>query len=341
MENFYYVGLDVHKQTVSYCVKTAGGEKIAAGSVAANRPALSGWAETLPQPWIGALEATLFTGWIHDHLENYAAELQVAHPAMLKAIACAKKKNDSLDAEKICDLVRCDLLPGCYLAPAQIRELRRVLRYRNLLVREAVRLKNKIAGLLMECGEEYAAARLHGKRYFYELLDSLEHAPESAIELLAISRGMMETFEDLEKRLLKGLTRHRLLAERVARLQSIRGVGQVTALSWALEIAEPERFSSVRRAVSYCGLCAAERESAGKTQRRPLSKQRNKHLQRVLIEAAKLAPRFNPELKAVRERELERGSRNRATLTVARKLVAYLLAVDRSGRPFAPRRRAA
>lgn len=340
MESLYYVGLDVHKKTVSYAVKTAAGEKVAAGSVAATRAALSEWAEALPGPWVGALEATLFTGWIHDHLEPYAAELQVAHPAMLKAIACAKKKNDRLDAEKICDLARCDLLPGCYMAPAEIRELRRVLRYRNLLVREAVRLKNKISGLLMECGEEYVKDRLHGKRYFYQLLDSLEHTPESAIELLALSRGMLETFEDLEKRLLKGLARHRLLAERVARLQSIRGVGQVTALTWALEVAEPERFSSVRRTVSYCGLCAAQRESAGRTQRAPLSKQRNKHLQTVLIEAAKLAPRFNPELQAVHERELLRGSRNRATLAVARKLAAYLLAVDRTGEPFAPRQAA-
>jgi hypothetical protein len=63
--------------------------------------------------------------------------------------------------------------------------------------------------------------------------------------------------------------------------------------------------------------------------------------QTVLIEAAKLAPRFNPELQAVHERELLRGSRNRATLAAARKLVAYLLAVDRSRKPFAPRVRAA
>lgn len=310
MQSFYYVGLDVDKKTVSYAVKTAAGEKVAAGSVAATRAALSEWAEDLPGPWVGALEATLFTGWIYDHLEGYAAELQVAHPAMLKAIACAKKKNDRLDAEKICDLARCDLLPGCYMAPAEIRELRRVLRYRNLLVREAVRLKNKISGLLMECGEEYVKDRLHGKKYFHKLLHSLEHTPESARELLTLSRGMLETFEELEKRLLKGLARHRLLAERVERLQSIRGVGQVTALSWALEVAEPERFSSVRRAVSYCGLCAAQRESAGKTQRAPLSKQRNKHLQTVLIEAAKPAPRYNSEMKAVHDRELLRGSRN-------------------------------
>jgi transposase len=53
-----------------------------------------------------------------------------------------------------------------------------------------------------------------------------------------------------------------------------------------------------------------------------------------LDRAAKLAPRWNPPLAALHARELEHGHRNRATLAVARKLAAYLLAVDKSGHPF-------
>ena len=86
--------------------------------------------------------------------------------------------------------------------------------------------------------------------------------------------------------------------------------------------------------MSYCGLTSALNASADKQQRGPISKQRNAHLQTVLIEAAKLAPRWNPQLAAMHAKELERGNRNRATLAVARKLVAYLLAVDKSGKPF-------
>ena len=108
----------------------------------------------------------------------------------------------------------------------------------------------------------------------------------------------------------------------------------MTALTWALEICDPQRFRSIADAVSYCGLTSALDCSADKQHRGPISKQRNGHLQTVLIEAAKLAPRWNPQLAAVHERELERGNRNRATLAVARKLVAYLLAVDKSGQPF-------
>jgi hypothetical protein len=57
-------------------------------------------------------------------------------------------------------------------------------------------------------------------------------------------------------------------------------------------------------------------------------------LQTVLIEAAKLAPRWNKQLAELHDRELKRGDRNQATLAVARKLVAYLLAVDKSGKRF-------
>jgi transposase len=71
--------------------------------------------------------------------------------------------------------------------------------------------------------------------------------------------------------------------------------------------------------VSYCGLTSALHASADKQQRGPISKQRNAHLQTVLIEAAKLAPRWNRQLAEVHARELKCGNRNRATLAVARK----------------------
>jgi len=124
--------------------------------------------------------------------------------------------------------------------------------------------------------------------------------------------------------------------ERVARLQTIPGVGPVLALTWALEVGEVSRFHSIDRAASYCGLCSRQNNSAGKEKRGPISKQRNPHLQAVLVEAAKIAPRWNPALAELHDREVERGHRNTATLAVARKLVAYLLAVDRRQTAFLP-----
>ena len=116
---------------------------------------------------------------------------------------------------------------------------------------------------------------------------------------------------------------------------TIDGVGDMTALTWALEIDDVARFSNLKKTVSYCGLCSGENESAGKSRRAPLSKQRNPHLQTMLIEAANLAPRWNPQLAEVHAKQLARDPiHNHATCAVARKLVAYLRAVDRSGKAF-------
>src|SRR5277367_6034309 len=132
MEPMYYIGRDVHKRKISYCVKDRSGQLHAEGSLPATRFDLDCWMKTLPQPWSAAMEATMFTGWIYDKLKTHATALKVAHPLMLRAIGAAKKKNVRIDASKICDCLRCDFLPECCMAPTAIRERRRTLRYRNL-----------------------------------------------------------------------------------------------------------------------------------------------------------------------------------------------------------------
>jgi len=143
MNQTYYIGLDIHKKTIVYCIKLQDGTVIDRGTISATRSALGRWVASVPEPWVGAMEATLFSGWIYDFLKPHAVALKVAQ---------SKKKNDRVDAQKIADLLRCDLLPECYMMPEDLRELRRILRYRNHIVREAVRMQNKMSGLLMECG---------------------------------------------------------------------------------------------------------------------------------------------------------------------------------------------
>ena len=71
---------------------------------------------------------------------------------MLRAIAAAKRKNDKIDASKIADCLRCDFLPECHMASTEIRDRRRTLRYRGLLVKQMVQMKNRVSGLLLEKG---------------------------------------------------------------------------------------------------------------------------------------------------------------------------------------------
>jgi hypothetical protein len=63
-----FIGLDTHKKTISYFLKDAAGEVLAGGTIPATRVHLEGWMKTLAAPWTVAMEATMFTGWIYDHL---------------------------------------------------------------------------------------------------------------------------------------------------------------------------------------------------------------------------------------------------------------------------------
>ncbi|MBV8069801.1 MAG: IS110 family transposase [Acidobacteriaceae bacterium] len=325
----YFVGLDVHRKSISYCVKRPDGSIVREGRIEAQRPALDSWALGLKEPWCGGLEATICSHWIYEHLKPYAACLQMAAPAKLKAIAAAKRKNDRLDARVLADLLRCDMFPSCYVAPAEYQLLRRQLRERAFLVRTEVMFKNKIAGLLIESGVPYETRLLHGKRYFAELLQQRAALIDEIRPLLAFNRTQVEGLREMDRLIVKQLLQHPLLRERVARLQIIAGVGEITSLTWAVETGQPERFPNEAHAISYCGLCAAQCESAGVQKRGPISKQRNRFLQTTLIEAAHFAVQHNQQLRAVYEAAQQKGHRQRAILEVARRLVRYLLAVDR------------
>jgi len=84
MQNMYCIGLDVHKRTISYCVKDGSGTIHVQGAIPATRCDLDHWMKTLPQPWTATMEATVFTRWIYDHLQPHAAKKEFV-PALLRS----------------------------------------------------------------------------------------------------------------------------------------------------------------------------------------------------------------------------------------------------------------
>ena len=68
MSIMHYIGFDIHKKVISFCEKMMDGTVVDQGVICANRASLTEWAEKRTGEWIGAMEATLFTGWIYDFL---------------------------------------------------------------------------------------------------------------------------------------------------------------------------------------------------------------------------------------------------------------------------------
>lgn len=119
-------------------------------------------------------------------------------------------------------------------------------------------------------------------------------------------------------------------------MTTIPGVGEITALTWVLEVWDPTRFGNYKKAISYCGLCSGQNQSGDQEKRGPLSKQRNKRLQWVLIEAAKVAVHRvkDPKLVSIYQETAARKNKNAATVAAARQMVKWLMAVDKRGTAF-------
>ena len=98
-----------------------------------------------------------------------------------------------------------------------IRERRRTLRYRNLLVRQMVQMKIKISALLMEAGVSYNKQRLHKASYFRELLATNPDIGEGLAALLRLCRETVVRMQKTESALVRSLEHDALLVGRVER----------------------------------------------------------------------------------------------------------------------------
>src|SRR5439155_24984710 len=116
----------------------------------------------LPPGTPAALEAAFGTGWLVQLLEDYGFDPHLVHPLRCKAIASARLKNDKVDAATLAQLLRADLLPEAWIAPAEVRQLRALLRHRAGLVRLRTQLQNRIHAVVADFGYDRAGSYLSG-----------------------------------------------------------------------------------------------------------------------------------------------------------------------------------
>ena len=156
-------------------------------------------------------------------------------------------KTSKIDASKIADCLRCDFLPECHMASTEIRDRRRTLRYRGLLVKQMVQMKNRVSGLLLEKGVTHTKRRLHKVGYFAELMAGNEEIDQSIRPFLKLSREHIVRAQKLDYALVSSLERDPPLAERLKRLRTVPGVGPITALTWLWRSAMSLAFARSNR----------------------------------------------------------------------------------------------
>lgn len=141
-----HVGVDLHKRMSQIAVLRANGE-LTQHRLENDRALVQRFFEEVPAPARVAIEASGTWWWLVDLLEQLGHEPVLSHPKQIRAIAAARLKNDRVDAERLVQLLRGDLLPTVWIPPTAVREARELIRHRVSLVRERTGVTNRLLAL--------------------------------------------------------------------------------------------------------------------------------------------------------------------------------------------------
>jgi transposase len=332
-----YVGIDVHRKRSQVAVVTEDGKvQLNKNTVNGTEPLLRLIGD-LPAGTPVAFEAAFGWGWLLRLLEDYGFDPHLVHPLLCKAIASARLKNDKVDAATLAQLLRADLLPEAWIAPAEVRQLRALLRHRASLVRLGTQQRNRIHAVVADFGYDRSGSYLSGPgRGWLAGLDLPAVSREVVADCLAVIDGLAPVIDRID-----GELRARAKADpRVKTLTTLPGVGQFTALVMLAEIGDISRFPSARKLASWAGLTPTVRGSDRTVRHGHISKQGSAWLRWVLNQAAQTAKR-SPEFAASYAAIAKRRGKKIATIAIARKLLTrawHLLSGMQATGPATPPR---
>lgn len=316
-----WVGIDISQHTLDACWLLAPDAKPRSASFAndpAGHDALRAWADALaPDTLLGfCLESTGAYGEaLALALAAAGRHVAVVNPARVKYAGLMRgqgNKTDSADAKLIAEYAIRERPPAWTPPRPEVRDLQALTRRRDDLVALAAREKTRLAGPGLT-----AAERKSVRRTAAFLEREADRLTRQADALIAASEG--------------------LSADRQL-LESIPAVGPATAQALLAELPEPARFATAQQAAAYAGLAPREYRSGTSVKKRTrLSKAGNARLRKALYLPALTGLRFNPLLKALFERLVQRGkSKMVAVGAVMRKLLMIAYGVLKNRTPFDP-----
>jgi transposase len=333
------IGIDIADKYSQVCVLDAVGSVRHELRVRTTQPAIE---QCLAQ-WPAArviVETGTHSGWIARGLKAAGYEVIVANARQVKLITQSTRKNDRMDAEQLARLGRVD---PKLLRPIDLRSEQRardmsLLRTRDTLVRMRTSAINELRGVAKSLGTRLpvCSTSVFAKRVRRDI-------PEQAVfagldEMLDVIERLCAGIDALEKQIDRMCVQY----PETALMRQVIGVGPVTALTFALTIGDPKRFSSSRAVGSYLGLCPAQRDSGERRSQLRITKAGDRQLRRLLVQAAHyiLGP-FGPdtELRRVGMRLAARGgkaAKKRAVVAVARKLAVLLHRLWVTGEHYEP-----
>lgn len=323
-----YIGVDFHarQQTICY-LKTETGELVFSELKHADKEQVRAFYAEFPGHVIVGLEASGYSPWFERLLEELGCEVWLGHATEIRRRARWRQKNDRRDAELILDLMLHDEFPRLHLPAVQSREIMRMLRYRQKLIKMRTMSKNSLQALALQAGLA-RRSRLFTREGKQELTaafmsPAMQWQRDHWWQLLQpLNQQLQETMAWLKAQSQGDVC--------VARLRTHPGIGLLTALCLVHSLQPVDRFRNTRKVVAYGGFDPMVRSSAERAIYLGISKAGSRILRHLVVEAANVAVRKDEDLKHFYKRLAERRGRPKAKVATARKLLirAYIMLRD-------------
>ena len=248
----------------------------------------------LAGPALIGMEATGNSHWLVDLLSELDHELWVGDAAQIRASYVRKQKTDKRDAAHILKLVVEGRFPRLWMPDREQRDLRQLVLHRHKLVMIRSRVKNELQHLALNKGMQ--KKRTLWSQAGQKLLRELPLTPwascrrEDLLGLLAMLNQQVSKLDAAVQRAAEENPQAKLLMTQP-------GVGPNTALAFVLTMGDVSRFPRGKQVASYLGLIPREESSGGRQKLGAITKQGNRMLRMLLVEAAQIAVRFDPGLR--------------------------------------------
>lgn len=278
--------------------------------------------------------------WVSSIVVGLGREVLVGNARKLRVIWESSRKNDWRDAEMLAKVARTD---RSLLSPVRLRgdgdqELLRLVKARDLLVRNRTGIVNQIRGFCKSDG--FRLPKCSAESFLKMELKVSVSVREVTKPLFAILESLHMKIGLYDTMIADAV--RRLHGEEAALLESISGVGPVTAAAFLAAIGDPATFGRARDAGCYFGLVPRQDQSGETDKQLRISKEGNEIVRRLLVTAVNyiMGP-FGKDSDIRRHgmKIAERGGKNarkRAKVAVARKLAVVMLAMLKNRTDYRP-----
>lgn len=330
------IGIDLGDKVSRYCIVNQAGEVVEEGSfrnqVSSIEKHFGG------EPRRIALEAGGQSAWISRELKRLGHEVIVANARELKWITASDTKNDPVDACKLARLARADvrlLRPVEHRTAEQQAELS-VIRARDAILRARTLLVNAARGIAKGFGVRLpqSITSTFGQRALGLLPEFLRTALGGLLDKIdALSREIA----GYDQQIGQMAGRH----PELERLESIGGVGRLTAMTFVLTLGRAERFAHSRDVAGFLGLRPRQRQSGARDPQLGITKSGDGYLRKLLVQCAHHIVGHWGRDSALRRWGLAKAeggkqAKRRAIVAVARKLSVLLHRLWVSGKFYQP-----